>query len=82
MKPKPDGDPRSYRDLVAALFRTLPGIWIDGDSISQIGGKGWSTRVSDCRTQLGLMIENRRQRERDGSTLSQYRYLPIEYQIK
>ena len=82
MKPKPDGDPRSYRDLVAALFRTLPGNWIDGDSISQIGGKGWITRVSDCRTQLGLMIENRRQRERDGSTLSQYRYLPIEYQIK
>ena len=80
MEPK-DIDKGTYRDEVAALFRTLPAMWIGGDNISWIGGKAWRTRVGDCRTQLGMVIENRHYRELDGSNRSQYRYLPVEYTL-
>lgn len=75
-------DKRSYRDKVAALFRTLPGIWIDGADVANIGGYyAWRTRISDCRKQLGMVIENRQQREPNGRTRSQYRYVPLEYRL-
>jgi hypothetical protein len=41
-----------------------------------IGGRmAWRTRVSECRT-LGMRIENRLRKRDDGSTISEYRYLP------
>ena len=73
----------TYRDEVAALFRTLPAIWIHGENLAEVGGYyAWRTRVSDCRKQLGMVIENRQYREPNGRTRSQYRYLPVEYTLK
>lgn len=66
----------TYRDEVAAYFRERPGRWIDGFELARIGGAyAWRTRVSECRTQLSMSIENR-QRTVNRRTVSEYRYLP------
>jgi len=65
-----------YRDTVAALFKAQPGIWLDGLTIAQVGGAYASrTRISECRTQLGMRIENRVRTLSNGSRRSEYRYL-------
>jgi hypothetical protein len=67
-----------YRDRVAQLFRARPNQWIDGLVIAEIGGAYASrTRISDCRTQLGMTIENR-QRKVGKRTISEYRYRPAD----
>lgn len=67
---------RTYRDEVAAHFRTRPGQWIDGFELARIGGAyAWRTRVSECRVQLGMTIENR-QRTVNRRTVSEYRFVP------
>ena len=49
----------SYRDAVASFFRGYPNTWIDGMELSRIAGcYAWRTRISECRTQLGMDIEN------------------------
>lgn len=59
---------------VKALFEAHPDLWIDASDLMTVGGKcGWRTRVSDCRTQHGMVIENRTIRHR-GYTVSEYRY--------
>jgi hypothetical protein len=63
---------------VAQLFRARPNQWIDGLVIAEIGGAYASrTRISDCRTQLGMTIENR-QRKVGKRTISEYRYRPAD----
>ncbi len=53
-------DQGTYRDAVAEHFRAHPNAWIDGLTLSGIGGAyAWRTRVSNCRTELGMQIENR-----------------------
>jgi hypothetical protein len=70
----------TYTEKVAAYFRAHPGAWIDGRVLETIGGRyAWRSRVSDCRTRLGLTIENqvRTLRGADGTVLtrvSEYRY--------
>jgi hypothetical protein len=50
----------SFRDRLADYFKRHPGQWIDGSVLEGIAGKyAWRTRISDCRTQLGMTIENR-----------------------
>lgn len=74
-------DTQAFRDRVAAYFTARPGCWIDGVTLESIGGRyAWRTRVSDCRTELGMVIENRQRRQTDAEgrrwTLSEYRYVP------
>ena len=70
----------AYRDKVAGLFRAAPGPWIDGLTLASRGGAyGWRTRVSDCRVQLGMVIENRVRTLPDGrSKVSEYMYTPAD----
>lgn len=47
----------SFRDRVAAYFKAQPHVWIDGDAFRTIGGKyAYRSRISDCRTELGMTI--------------------------
>jgi len=67
----------TYRDKVAAYFKAHPVEWIDGMVLSQLGGVyAWRTRVSECRTQLQMPIDNRICRTEGGMKVSQYRYVP------
>ena len=77
-----DNDPspssQAYRDRVAGVFKRSPGAWIDGRALGRIGGEyAWRTRVSECRTQLGMNIKNRQRRE-NKRTVSEYCYIPKE----
>lgn len=66
-----------YRDAVADLFKSKPNTWLDGMVIAEIGGCYASrTRISECRTQLGMTIENRVVRRANGSRKSEYKYVP------
>jgi len=65
----------TYRDRVAAAFKGRVGQWIDGRYLATIGGAyAWRTRISDCRTQLRMTIDNRQRREGRG-IISEYRYV-------
>ena len=71
----------TLRDRVAHYFRAHPGEWIDGRVFMQVGGAYASrSRIAECRTQLGMNIENQQRRFRrdDGSryVISEYRYVP------
>lgn len=71
----------TFTARVADYFQTHPGEWIDTRTLEVLGGRNaWRTRVSDCRTQLGLTIENRQRRveAQDGTpyVVSEYRYVP------
>jgi len=69
-----------FRDRVAAHFKKHPGQWLDGDEFRYIGGKyAYRTRISDCRRELGMAIENRK-RKVNGVTVSEYRFTPSEDQ--
>jgi hypothetical protein len=70
--------PSALRDKVASFFKETPDKWIDGRVLSRIGGTyAWRTRVSECRLQLGMNIQNR-QRRGKGHTISEYCYIPEE----
>lgn len=67
----------TFTARVAAYFKAHPGEWLDGDSFRNIGGKyAYRTRISDCRVDLGMRIENRKRRVGGGPVISEYRYLP------
>ena len=66
----------TYTDAVAQVFRDRPGEWIDGLTLASVGGAyAWRTRLSECRTQHGMVIENR-QRRVGRRVVSEYRYAP------
>lgn len=71
---------QSFRDRVADYFKARPGVWIDGRAFESVGGRyAWRSRIADCRTELGMDIENRQRRvTQDGRTfkISEYRFLP------
>lgn len=61
---------------LAAYFKARPHVWIDGVQIENIAGRyAWRTRISNCRTRFGMVIENRQTRE-GKFTKSEYRYVP------
>ena len=70
------------RDQLAAYFRDPDnaGYWLDGRELATIAGAyAWRSRVSDCRTQLGMQIVNRPRVLKTNSgniTISEYRYVP------
>lgn len=66
----------TYRDRVADYLMSHAGQWVDGLALQEIGGRyAWRSRVSDCRTQLGMVVDNR-QRKVGERTISEYRYQP------
>lgn len=70
---------------VARYFKARPDTWIDGRDVMQIAGAyGWRTRISDCRRQFQMRIDNRQRRVRSGGhafTVSEYRYVPASGQL-
>lgn len=70
----------NLRDRVADYFRAHPNVWVDGRVLMSIGGAYASrTRISDCRRQLGMTIDNRVRtvKRKDGSkyTVSEYMFV-------
>ena len=70
-------DPPSQTPLcarLAALFKSKPGVWIDGRQLATVAGTyGWRTRVSDLRRPpFNFTIENR-QRRKGRQVVSEYR---------
>jgi len=77
----------TFTQRVAAYFETNPGRWIDGRELETIGGRyAWRSRVSDCRTKLGLDIENRQRRvvTESGQTfvISEYRFNGAAFRLR
>jgi hypothetical protein len=71
----------AFRDQVAAFLRANPNRWIPAVAFEAHGGRqAWRTRIAECRTQLGMAIDNRTRRvvRLDGTryVLSEYRYVP------
>lgn len=71
---------KSRTELVADFLKARAGQWIDGLEISHVGGAyAWRTRLSDCRQQFGMVIENRMvPGSMTGRFRSEYRYVPSE----
>ena len=68
-----------FRDHVARYFKAHPHTWVSAYTLMQIGGAlAFRTRVSECRTQLGMTVENKVERDANGVAQSYYRYVPIE----
>lgn len=67
----------TYRDQTAALFRLQPYGWVGTRDLEIAGGRNaWRTRVSDCRLELNMRIDNRQTKHADGAIISEYRYVP------
>jgi hypothetical protein len=76
MRKKRDRLNNPFRERVASHFMAHPHQWIDGLSLENVGGRyAWRTRISDCRNDLHMTIENR-QRWSNGRKVSEYRYIP------
>lgn len=68
---------RTFRDAVALRLSARAGQWVNADDLMTVGGKyAFRTRVSECRRQLGMTIENKVERNADGVATSWYRYVP------
>ena len=66
---------RSRLDQVAGYLMRHEGEWVSAMTLMALGGAcAWRTRVSDCRTELGMHIENEQRRQPDGTQQSYYRY--------
>lgn len=72
----------TFTEKVAAYFIAHEGEWLDGELFRPVGGKyAYRSRISDCRTNLGMHIENRKRlvgRRTDGTPcapcVSEYKY--------
>ncbi len=74
----------SFTSIVAAYFQAHPGEWIRAERLQDIGGRfAFRTRISDCRLQFHMTIENRLSRvlvefpRWHTVTVSEYRYVPV-----
>ena len=77
----------SFTQRVAEFFTERQGQWIDGKNLAVIGGGyAWRSRVSDCRLELGMDIENRQRRVKTESgavfVVSEYRYLGAAFRLR
>ena len=79
---RPKVSRHSFRDDVAKLFKARPHEWIDGRVFAHMAGYGgWRTRISECRTDLGMVIQNRVRRGIHPDTeaewtISEYKFVP------
>lgn len=68
---------QAYRDRVAAFLRARPNEWVSAYTLMKIGGTlAFRTRVSECRCQLGMTIDNKVVRAPSGMATSYYMYRP------
>lgn len=69
----------NLNEQVAALLTRRKGRWVLWSDIARVGGAcGWRTRISQCRTRMGMVIDNRQRhiKTRQGvRTISEYRAL-------
>ena len=64
-------------ERIAALFRARPNEWLSAYLLMQSGGAmAWRTRVSECRTLLGMQIDSRVERDANGVAVSYYKFVP------
>jgi hypothetical protein len=70
----------SNLDRLERFFRSQPGIWIPARDFEDVAGRqAWRSRIAECRTKRGMVIENREDRDRSGRIVaSWYRYLEHE----
>jgi hypothetical protein len=70
----------SLCDKLEAYLKARPLTWIDGKRFESVaGGYGWRTRLSECRRERGMRIENRvRTIKREGFSyrISEYMFVP------
>jgi hypothetical protein len=65
----------TFRDRVADVFRANANEWLHWTHLARVGGQlAWRTRISDCRLELGMAIENKITRSNDNVKHSWYRY--------
>ena len=63
----------SYTEKVARYLRRNRR-WVDARELMRVGGLlAWRSRLAECRTLLGMRVENR-QRKSGKITISEYRY--------
>ena len=72
---------QTFRDQVAAFLQRHPNQWLPAIRFEAVGGRqAWRSRISDCRVELGMQIDNRvyRVKRADGATYTQseYRFVP------
>ena len=67
----------AFREAVAQVFRAQPNRWLSAYQLMQVGGAlAFRTRVSECRTQLGMDVINKVERDANGVAQSFYMYRP------
>lgn len=67
----------TFNDRLADYLTAHAGVWIDGLTLQDVAGSyAWRSRVSDLRTDRGMVIRNRVRTLEDGSKKSEYRYEP------
>lgn len=67
----------TFTERVAHHFRCHPNEWVSAYTLMDLGGKmAWRSRVSNCRTQLRMTIENRQKTLESGEVFSEYRWRP------
>lgn len=70
---------RTFRDQVAGYLSSHPDQWISAYALMSVGGAlAFRTRVSECRTQLGMVVDNKVERDSNGVATSFYRYRPAQ----
>jgi len=68
-------DAASNGEAVRTLFRERPNTWISALEFLRVGGAcSWRSRISECRTEHGMRIQNKQQRV-NGVSHSYYRYV-------
>jgi hypothetical protein len=77
---------KTFTARVAAYFKAHPGEWIPAIVFESVGGRqAWRTRISDCRAEFGMQIENRVRRGTHANgerwARSEYRYVPLTTRI-
>lgn len=64
-------------ERIADLFKAHPGEPLSAYRLMQVGGAmAWRTRVSECRTLLGMRIDCTIERDTNGVAVSYYKYSP------
>lgn len=68
----------TYLDAVADHFRRFPNQDVSNWTLMEIGGsQAWRTRVSECRTVLGMnILKPRLVKSASGAVTTLYRYVP------
>lgn len=72
---------KTFLERTAAFLRDHPNEWLQAREFESVGGRqAWRTRIAECRTVLGMNVENRLRRIKlaggTSYTLSEYRYVP------